>query len=161
MGKTGYPGAQALIELHEIHLRSFMAEWRTAKENHLGLPETTDQAYRSLETLLIHVLDCAFRYISWTADALELSPPVRPEFPGEDVIEAEADRLLDSILQAWRLQLSDLPLEAFVTGEHKAWWGTRYCVDAMLEHAVMHPLRHEWQLKKLWSKNQEGPSHFP
>ena len=28
-------------------------------------------------------------------------------------------------------------------------WGVNYCIDAMLEHAVMHPIRHEFQLKNL------------
>jgi hypothetical protein len=159
MEEKGYPGARALIELHQIHLRSFLAEWRVAKSNQVVLPQTHDRAYRSLDTLLIHVLDCAMRYITWTADALGLPPPAQPEFPGEHEIEAGADKLLDAILQEWRLPLENISLESFVTGEHKAWWGTGYCVDAMLEHAVMHPLRHAWQLRKLGGRNQEGPSH--
>jgi len=28
-------------------------------------------------------------------------------------------------------------------------WGTPYSIDAMLEHAVMHPIRHAYQLEKL------------
>lgn len=149
MEGTGYSGAKALVELHEKQLRSFLATWREAKNMQVVLPETKDRAYRSLETLLWHVLDCASRYISWTADALELPPPILPELPGEDQIAVEADGILEAILAAWRLPLSDLPVKTFVAGEHKAWWGTGYCVDAMLEHAVMHPLRHQWQLRKL------------
>jgi hypothetical protein len=161
MEEKGYPGARALVELHEIHLRSFLAEWRVAKADQVDLPETSDRAYHSLETLLLHVLSCALRYITWSADALGLPAPDQPEFPGEEGIEAKADGLMESILLEWRLPLEDLPLEAFVTGEHKAWWGTRYCVDAMLEHAVIHPLRHEWQLKKLGGRIQERPSQSP
>jgi hypothetical protein len=144
-----YPGAKALVELHDQHLRSFLATWRLAKTAELALPGTEDRSYRSLETLLRHVLDCAGRYITWVADKLGVDPPFLPDLPPEDEIETEADRMVEAILLAWRIPLEDQPLEAFVTGEHEAWWGTRYCVDAMLEHAVMHPLRHEWQLKKL------------
>ena len=159
MDEIGYPGANALVELHEKHLRSFCQTWRAAKKEPLKLPDSDDKAYRSLETLLLHVLLCASRYITWAAEALELPPPTLPELPGEEEIEAEADRLLESILEVWRLPLADLPLKAFVQGEHKAWWGTRYCVDAMLEHAVMHPLRHQWQLKKLsgGTAKEDGP----
>jgi hypothetical protein len=109
------------------------------------------RAYRSLETLVIHVLDCSSRYISWTAAALELPPPELPASPAEGEVEGEGDRLLEEILQAWRMPLAEVPLKSFVSGTHPAWWGTGYCVDAMLEHAVMHPLRHEWQLKNLMS----------
>ena len=151
--EKGYPGAQALVELHGLHLRSFLAEWRVARENQVSLPQTEDRAYRSLETLLLHVWSCASRYLSWTAEALELPPPTLPELPGEDEIEDEADRLLESILEAWRLPLAELPVKTFVAGEHPAWWGTRYCVDAMLEHAVMHPLRHRFQLLELMDKD--------
>ena len=169
MDGKSYPGAKALVELHEIHLRSFLATWRVAKEKQVTLPETSDRAYHSLDSLLWHVLSCACRYISWTADALEIPSPALPELPGEDEIAAEADQILESILAAWRLPLVDLPLKAFVRGEHPAWWGTGYCVDAMLEHAVMHPLRHEWQLKKLvrgqpgdaCPRVQERPSQSP
>jgi hypothetical protein len=149
MNENGYPGADALVELHEKYLRSFLEQWRRAKRNGVILPETEDSSYRSLETLLLHVLSCASRYISWSAEALGLPPPALPELPGEDEIEPAADRLLEAILEAWRIPMSHLPGSVFDAGGHKAWWGTPYSVDAMLEHAVMHPLRHEWQLKKL------------
>jgi hypothetical protein len=149
MEEKGYPGAEALVELHENYLRSFLEEWRRAKSKGVSLPETEDPAYRSLESLLRHVMLCASRYISWTAKALGLPPPEQPELPGEDEIEAAADHLLEDILEAWRMPLSHLPASVFDAGGHEAWWGTPYSVDAMLEHAVMHPLRHEWQLRKL------------
>jgi hypothetical protein len=149
MDDQGYSGAKALAELHERHLRSFLEEWRLAKKQGVGLPKSEDPAYRSLEALLLHVMSCASRYIGWAAEALEIPPPAPPELPGEDEIEAAADRVLEAILQTWCVPLADLPERGFVSGTHKAWWGTPYCVDAMLEHAVMHPLRHEWQLRKL------------
>jgi hypothetical protein len=34
-------------------------------------------------------------------------------------------------------------------GIYPSRWGTEYCIDAMLEHAVMHPIRHEFQLRNL------------
>ena len=149
MGEKGYPGAEALVELHDKYLRNFLEEWRRAKRKGVILPETEDPAYRSLETLILHVMLCASRYIKWSAEALGLPPPELPELPGEDEIEAEVGQTMEAILAAWRMPLSHLPESAFNAGGHKAWWGTPYSVDAMLEHAVMHPLRHEWQLKKL------------
>lgn len=35
------------------------------------------------------------------------------------------------------------------TPEYPSRWKTLYCVDAMLEHAVMHPIRHAFQLEEL------------
>jgi hypothetical protein len=73
---------------------------------------------------------------------------------GEEGIEAAADRVMEAILEAWRAPMLHLPYSAFASATHEAWWGTPFSVDAMLEHAVMHPIRHEWQLKKLAKKNE-------
>ena len=35
------------------------------------------------------------------------------------------------------------------TPEYPSQWKTRYCIDSMLEHAVMHPVRHAFQLDEL------------
>ena len=35
------------------------------------------------------------------------------------------------------------------TPEYPSRWQTRYCIDSMLEHAVMHPIRHAFQLEEL------------
>ncbi|MGD8413258.1 MAG: hypothetical protein PVF33_03450 [Candidatus Latescibacterota bacterium] len=155
MGKKSYPGADALVELHEYHLRRFLEQWRRAKKRDLTLPETKDKSYRSLDALLLHVMSCASRYIDWSARALGIPPPPLPELPGEEGIEAAADGVLEEILEAWRTPMSHLPYGAFDSAAQKAWWGTPYSVDAMLEHAVMHPIRHEWQLRKLSGTNEE------
>jgi hypothetical protein len=155
MGEEGYPGADALVELHEYHLRRFLEQWRRAKKNDVTLPETKDKSYRSLDALLLHVMTCASRYIDWSARALGIPPPALPDLPDEEGIEAAADRVLEAILEAWRTPMSHLPYGVFGNATHKAWWGTPYSVDAMLEHAVMHPIRHAWQLKKLSETNKD------
>ena len=43
-------------------------------------------------------------------------------------------------------EVSDEQLE---TPEYPSRWQTRYCIDSMLEHAVMHPIRHAFQLDEL------------
>jgi hypothetical protein len=35
------------------------------------------------------------------------------------------------------------------TPEYRSRWQTLYSIDAMLEHAVMHPIRHAFQLEEL------------
>jgi hypothetical protein len=57
---------------------------------------------------------------------------------------------LEHVLERWRtgplLEISDDQLE---TPEYPSLWQTRYSIDAMLEHAVMHPIRHAFQLDEL------------
>jgi hypothetical protein len=47
------------------------------------------------------------------------------------------------------LQLISIEESKFFDAVYKSNWGTDYCIEAMLEHAVMHPIRHEFQLKEL------------
>lgn len=141
-----YSGARSLVQLHERHLKDFVECWKQAKAAGVSLPATTDQAYASLETLLVHVLSCAGRYMTWMCSVLELPGPGIDPVPGPDAVEAEADRYVAHLVERWRTPLAGVPFDRFTRAVHKSWWNIDYCVDAMLEHAVMHPIRHTHQL---------------
>ena len=47
-----YGGARALVELHEIQMRSFIETWKQAKKVDVPLPVTDDPFYKSLDTIL-------------------------------------------------------------------------------------------------------------
>lgn len=72
-------------------------------------------------------------------------PGIRPA-PAAAEVEREADGYLEHILARWRLPLADVPETAFEPEVYRSNWGTLYCIDAMLEHAVMHPMRNRFQL---------------
>ena len=38
--------------------------------------------------------------------------------------------------------------------EHLSRWKVTYCIDGMLEHAVMHPIRHRVQLEALLGRGR-------
>jgi hypothetical protein len=145
-----YPGARSLLLLHERHLRSFLEAWRLAKERGIVLPETADPAYESLEHLLRHVLSSAGGYITWTCEVLELDDPGVPPLPAVEEIEGEWEAYADAVLKCWNTPtLPTLGEKAFYVPVYPSRWNVDYCVDSMFEHAVMHPLRHEFQLRRL------------
>ena len=144
-----YSGARSLVLLHEHYLRSFVLTWKQAKEKNISLPETDDPAYVSLEALLKHILRASRGYMTWMCDKLELPDPKINPTPGEDEIEAAGDSYLEHVIEGWKFPLAEVPEDKFNSTVYKSRWGVEYCIDAMLEHAVMHPLRHEFQLKNL------------
>ena len=144
-----YGGARALVELHEIHMRAFLADWKRARAAGVGLPSTDDPSYASMAALLRHVLRAGRGYMTWMCECLELPDPEIRATPEVDVVESEADAYLEHLLERWRLPLRDVAEEQFDRPEYKSRWGTLYCIDAMLEHAVMHPIRHAHQLERL------------
>ncbi len=141
-----YGGARALVQLHDRHLRSFVAVWKQAFEEGVPLPPTDDPTCQSLEAMLRHVLGAARSYMTWMCERLGLDDPGIDRVP-EDVAQ-DPDAYLGHVLARWDGPLRSLDAETAEKGVYPSRWGTEYCIDAMLEHAVMHPLRHEFQLER-------------
>jgi hypothetical protein len=139
-----------MVLLHEEHLRRFIQTWRLALEVPVSLPPTADPAYASLGALGRHVLSAAGGYLVWTCEMLKLPDPGVRAAPEATAIVHDADGYLDHVLERWRAEaLREISDEQLETPEYPSRWGTRYSIDAMLEHAVMHPIRHAFQLDEL------------
>lgn len=138
-----------MVLLHEGYMRQCLAVWKQAKAANITLPQTSDTDYQSLETLLRHILGAARGYMVWMCKQLELPDPQIEPVPDLARLEAEADQYLEHVLERWRWPLADVPEDKFGPQAYLSNWGTLYCIDAMLEHAVMHPIRHEFQLNSL------------
>lgn len=147
--KYRYNGARALILLHDLYLRSFLETWKQAKELDVKLPETSDTDYISLEALLLHVLRSSRGYILWICEKLGLVPPEIDPPPALDKIVENSKSYIEHVLNGWKLPLADVEENLFFKDVYTSNWGTGYCIEAMLEHAVMHPIRHEFQLIEL------------
>jgi hypothetical protein len=140
---------RALVLLHDDHLRRFLQTWRRALAASLSLPSTPDPAYASLSALGRHVLGAAGSYMVWMCEVLELPDPGIRSAPDAAAIVNDADDYLEHVLERWRTPLLDVGDEKLETPEYASQWKTRYCIDSMLEHAVMHPVRHAFQLEEL------------
>jgi len=138
-----------MVILHEEHLRRFVHTWRLALARPVSLPPTDDPSYASLGALGRHVLSAAGGYMIWMCEMLALPDPgIRPA-PDAAAIVHDADAYLDHVLERWRAPLSEVSDDRLDTPEYPSRWQTRYSIDSMLEHAVMHPIRHAFQLDEL------------
>jgi hypothetical protein len=144
-----YNGARSLVLLHEAYMKSFLKTWKKAKESNIQLPETEDEDYQSLETVLFHVIRSSGRYMIWICNKLNLGDPQIDPLPPIGEIQNKAGDYLKHLLKRWRLPLVDVPEDLFFGTSYKSNWGDDFCIESMLEHAVMHPIRHQFQLKNL------------
>lgn len=147
-----YRGARTLILLHERELRKFLEVWRRAKAANITLPATDDPDYASLDHLLHHVLRAARGYMTWMCEKLELPDLDISAAPPVDVVAQDANCFLEHLLEKWREPLAVVPEEKFHRPCYPSRWGVDYCLDAMLEHAVTHPMRHAFQLEELLAR---------
>ena len=144
-----YKGARALVLLHEEELRRFVATWRMAREAGLTLAGFQDPNYESLEKLLAHVLWWARDYMVWVCDKLRLLDPEIIDVPEPEALVAELDPYLEHLLGRWSVRLSVIQEEPFFEPQHTTRWGSDLPVEALLEHAVVHPMRHRLQLREM------------
>jgi hypothetical protein len=139
-----------MVLLHEEHLRRFLQTWRLALATSVTLPPTEDPAYASLGALGRHVLSAAGEYLVWICEALTLPDPGIRRAPDVAAIVRDADEYVEHVLDRWRdSPLRQVANEQLETPEYPTSWQSRYCIDSMLEHAVMHPIRHVFQLDEL------------
>ena len=150
-----YRGARALVLLHEREMRRFLETWEEAAAVGLAMPPTEDPDCRTLEALLRHVLLAAMGYMVWICRQLELPDPEIPPRPADLSTRAARTAWADHLLECWRPPLREVGFDRFEDREYPSPWKVRYCIDAMLEHAVMHPLRHRFQLEELLAARHE------
>lgn len=148
-----YRGARAMTMMHEQQMRSCLEVWKKAKAADITLPETEDKDYQSLEHVLYHIFRAARGYMTWMCEKLELPDPDIRQAPDLDSIESQADDYLDHLLTQWAKPLVDIEEERF-NEVYKSRWNVEYCIDAMMEHAVLHPMRHQFQLEELMKQQK-------
>lgn len=137
--------ARALVSLLEIHLRRCVATWHRARAANVPLPPAPEPHYESLDALLGHILEAAREELLWICRQLDLPDPAIDPLPASEDVDAYVEHLL----ACWRQALAPVTDDALYEPEYVSDWGLTYSILSMLEHVVMHALRHEFQLAEL------------
>jgi len=139
-----------LVDLHERELRSFLELWRRFEASGLALPAAHgDPSYDSHERLVGHVLMAARGYLTrigeWVGRSVaDVDPSQDP-----DEIASRAAAFADDVLAAYRRHLTAITTEELEPQVHRTRWGELMSVENLLEHAVVHPMRHRIQLERM------------
>ena len=144
-----YRGVRALVILHERELLAFLAAWKGARARNVSLARTRYPAATSLEDILVHVLHWARDYLVWCCEKLKLPDPECAAVPGAAVVSEESDSYVSHLLARWRQPFREVEDESFYEPQYRTRWGSTLPVEALLEHAVVHPMRHRLQLEEL------------
>jgi uncharacterized damage-inducible protein DinB len=139
---------RALVRLQISEMRRLLDVWADAKKRNLRLPSVDDPAYTNLDALFLHPLKSSRGYLHWISD---FSGCPRPEIdiPGPEGLLDEAQAVVDRLSHAWEESLSSLSDEDLDSGETKPRWNVPLTIEGMMEHAVVHPMRHRLQLEDL------------
>lgn len=149
---------RSLVELHAVELRRFIETWKRFRASGTSMPDPHgDSDYESAERLAAHVQRAARGYIMWCTEMLgrPITEIQRAESP-EDVWK-DFDGFAAQTLAAWEKHgalITDAELEQ--AQNFTARWGAPYGIEQMLEHAVVHPMRHRIQLERLMAASTAG-----
>ena len=145
----------SLVELHEREMQSFLEVWKRFVATDLPMPEAHgDESYQSRETLAAHLVRAARGYLTRIGEWVG-----RPVTDVDDIqdpheVAERLSELTDNILSAYRRHLSEITDQELEPQTHRTRWGDLYSVEMLLEHAVVHPMRHRIQLARILEGRQ-------
>lgn len=143
-------GVRALVILQIHEMRALFVVWKKAKRLGVRLPETRDPAYASLDVLMRHPLRSCRGYLTWLCEVLGRPDPGVPDPPEPEDVSARGAAYLDVLEQAWHRHAAWMTTRVLYSKQvYTSRWGAPMTVEAMLEHALAHPMRHRLQLEEL------------
>lgn len=150
------PGAVgSLVDEYEraaLELKSVLQAVGEADYARIADAETENEDCRSIRTIMSHVVRAGYGYANYIRAALSMNAaPVahrqieRGEILGAiDEMLAYTVEIFDGRWQALDEEMISVPINTR--------WGVIYNIDQLLEHAIVHVLRHRRQIEKFLLK---------
>ncbi|MFY9557887.1 MAG: DinB family protein [Blastocatellia bacterium] len=117
---------------------------------------TDDEQCRSVQTIITHVVGAGYGYADYIRKYFAIGPtsPVRKMLQRREA-EAQLDAMLDYTARSLegRWEMTDDEIAGVVIDSS---WGVRYDMEQLLEHAIVHVLRHRRQIERLLQEAKEG-----
>jgi len=110
--------------------------------------ETQDEGCRSIQTILQHVVRAGYGYAGYIREAYGVEAK-RPEVPLSkrletlDQLEAMLAYTVTTLEDKW-----EMPDEQITAIKIHSRWGVVYDLEQLLEHAIVHILRHRRQIER-------------
>jgi len=141
-----YRGARSLNEIMKQNLTGFILSWDKAKNMKIPLTSTNDPDYKSYLSLLRHVFNANRRHYLWICEKLEITPENEFEYIDAELSKDFLVKYIEQIYNSWTQLLSNILMDKFFDNEYDCYFGPKMGIEAMLEHAAIHPLRHKFQI---------------
>jgi len=153
---------RSLVELHEREVRSFLQLWHKFAATDLPIPEAHgDPNYENRDRLIAHVLMAARGYLTRIGEWV--ARPVTDVDASQDPSEiaTRGPAFAEEVLAAYRRHLAEITDEEREPQVHRTRWGELMSVDMLLEHAVVHPMRHRIQLERILDETKDLRAAHP
>lgn len=152
MNKTYRKGAVgAMMDEYEraaAEFRSLIAGLTEEQYARIVDSKTTDENCRSVQTVMSHVVFAGYGYANYIREAFLItkSSPKRRQ-----LAQGEALKEFDSMLAYTEVTLDskwEMPEDEITAVAMTVHWGPAYDLEQLLEHAIVHILRHRRQIDR-------------
>ena len=112
-------------------------------------PETRDEDCRSMQTIVTHVVRAGYGYANYIRSVFSISsasPPDALFSRDEAVARIESMLVYTAETLSGRWEMSDQEMDEIKIDTK---WGMTYNLEQLLEHAIVHILRHRRQIERL------------
>jgi uncharacterized damage-inducible protein DinB len=138
---------RATEELTQLILRLTDAEFEAVRDR-----QTQEEDCRSIQTVVHHVVRAGYGYAHYMRVAFS-EPSSRHQIPLDT--RTESVEHLAAMLAYTAATLDgrwEMPYEQMEAMQIKSRWGPVYDLEQMLEHAIVHVLRHRRQIERFLSE---------
>ena len=140
---------RAAAELSEVIRRISDGEFELVRDL-----QTRDETCRSIQTIMRHVVSAGYGYAGYIreafgAEATRRDIPLGKRLDTLDQIEAMLAHTAATLEGKW--ELSD---EQIMAVQIRSRWGAVYDLEQLLEHAIVHVLRHRRQIERFLTEPQ-------
>lgn len=114
--------------------------------------QTSDEDCRSVQTIMSHVVRSGFGYADYIREQFSIaSTRPQPRLLAREESLEQLDAALEYTVQTLegRWEMSEEEISSTVI---KSRWGSVYDVEGLLEHAIVHILRHRRQIERFMAR---------
>lgn len=111
-------------------------------------PQTTDESCRSIQTVMSHVVSSGYSYADSLRERFRIASG-RP--PKRSLAHKELTQQIDAMMQYTVQTLEgrwEMPEDEMMSTVMRSSWNVTYDMEQLLEHAIVHILRHRRQIQK-------------
>ena len=111
-------------------------------------PQTSDENCRSIQTIMAHVVSAGYGYADYIRPLFSISSTRTPKrLLSREESVAQLEAMLEYTAQTLegRWEMTDEEIESMTIPSR---WGVTYNLEQLLEHAIVHILRHRRQIEK-------------
>jgi uncharacterized damage-inducible protein DinB len=140
---------RAAGQLSELLLKISDAEFERVRDL-----QSPDENCRSIQTIMRHVVRAGYGYAgsirgAFGAEAKAQDVPLRMRLEALDQLEAMLEYTVETLEGKWELSEDEITAVRI----HSR-WGVIYDLEQLLEHAIVHVLRHRRQIERFLTEPQ-------